>query len=213
MDIKQKFDLYYDLLVSWNEKFNLTSVTDREKVELLHFKDSILASDIIPNNSAVLDIGSGAGFPAIPLKIVRNDIDVTMVDSVNKKVTFLNEVISSLKLSGIKAIHKRIEDLNKEEKYDVVTSRAVAPLNVLVEYCLPFVKIGGFMIAYKSTQISEELDNAKKAIDVIGGKLEEIKQIELNEEIIRNFVIIKKIKESPKGYPRGGNKPRLKPIL
>lgn len=213
MDIKQKFDLYYDLLVSWNEKFNLTSVTDREKVELLHFKDSILASDIIPNNSAVLDIGSGAGFPAIPLKIVRNDIDVTMVDSVNKKVTFLNEVISSLKLSGIKAIHKRIEDLNKEEKYDVVTSRAVAPLNVLVEYCLPFVKIGGFMLAYKSTQISEELDNAKKAIDILGGKLEEIKQIELNEEIIRNFVIIKKIKESPKGYPRGGNKPRLKPIL
>ena len=210
---QQKFDLYYKLLVEWNQKFNLTTVTEREKVELLHFKDSVLPSNLIPNKSKLLDIGSGAGFPAIPLKIVRDDLDITMVDSVNKKITFLDEVISSLKLTGIRAIHKRVEDLDKKQKYDVVTSRAVAALNILVEYCLPYVKVGGFMLAYKSMEISQELDNAKKAIDILGGRVEKIEKIELDEEITRSFVVIRKVKESPSGYPRGGNKPRLKPIV
>ena len=180
---------------------------------LLHFKDSILPQELICRDAKLLDIGSGAGFPAIPLKIVRNDLDVTMVDSVNKKVTFLQEVIQKLGLEGIKAIHKRIEELDKQNKFDVVTSRAVAPLNVLVEYCLPFVKRNGIMIAYKSLDIDEELKQAANAIEILGGSKPEIKQIELNEEIKRNFVIIKKVKETPLGYPRGGNKPRLKPIL
>ena len=210
---QQKFDLYYKLLVEWNQKFNLTTVTEREKVELLHFKDSVLPSNLIPNKSKLLDIGSGAGFPAIPLKIVRDDLDITMVDSVNKKITFLDEVISSIKLTGIRAIHKRVEDLDKKQKYDVVTSRAVAALNILVEYCLPYVKVGGFMLAYKSMEISQELDNAKKAIDILGGRVEKIEKIELDEEITRSFVVIRKVKESPSGYPRGGNKPRLKPIV
>ena len=210
---QQKFDLYYKLLVEWNQKFNLTTVTEREKVELLHFKDSVLPSNLIPNKSKLLDIGSGAGFPAIPLKIVRDDLDITMVDSVNKKITFLDEVISSLKLTGIRAIHKRVEDLDKKQKYDVVTSRAVAALNILVEYCLPYVKVGGFMLAYKSMEISQELDNAKKAIDILGGRVEKIEKIELDKEITRSFVVIRKVKESPSGYPRGGNKPRLKPIV
>lgn len=208
----EKFNLYYNLLIEWNEKFNLTSVTEREKVELLHFKDSVLCEDLIDKGEELLDVGSGAGFPGIPLKIVREDIKVTLIDSVNKKVTFLNEVISKLGLSEIKAIHTRIEDY-KEKKFDVVTSRAVAPLNVLVEYCLPFVKKGGKMIAYKSADIESELNEAKKAIEFLGGEKPTIFTRNLNEEIKRSFVIIKKIKESPLGYPRGGNKPRLKPII
>ncbi len=212
MNEAEKFDLYYDLLVEWNKKFNLTAVTEREKVEVLHFKDSVLCEDIIPNGANILDVGSGAGFPGIPLKIVRDDLKVTLLDSVNKKVSFLNEVISKLGLSEINAIHTRIEDY-KERNFDVVTSRAVAPLNVLTEYCLPFVKKGGIMIAYKSADIQEELREARKAIELLGGEKPIIVTRELSEEIKRSFVIIKKIKESPVGYPRGGNKPRLKPII
>ncbi|MBE5730670.1 MAG: 16S rRNA (guanine(527)-N(7))-methyltransferase RsmG [Clostridiales bacterium] len=210
---REKFELYYQLLVEWNNKFNLTSVTERDKVELLHFKDSVLPVELIPSKAIMLDIGSGAGFPAIPLKIVRPDLDITMVDSVNKKVSFLSEVICQLKLDGIRAVHKRIEELDKNQKYDVVTSRAVAGLNILCEYCLPFVKKGGFMLAYKSSEIEDELSQAKTAIELLGGGEVKTVTMELNEEIKRTFVIIKKIKDTPKGYPRGGNKPRLKPIV
>lgn len=212
MDIKQKFDLYYDLLIEWNKKFNLTAVTERDKVELLHFKDSLLGEDLFEEGAKVLDVGSGAGFPAIPLKIVRNDLAFTLIDSVNKKTEFLKEVISRLELSDIRAIHTRIEDL-KERDFDVVCARAVAPLNVLAEYCLPFVKTGGKMIAYKSRDIDEEIDQARKAIEFLGGSEPITVERELGEEIKRKFVIIKKIKESPQGYPRGGNKPRSKPII
>lgn len=210
---EKEFSQYYDLLIEWNNKFNLTAVTERDQVELLHFKDSILPIDLIPEKSSVLDVGSGAGFPAIPLKIVREDISVTMIDSVNKKVTFLNEVIKTLGLKNIEAQHKRIEDIEKSKKYDVVTSRAVAPLNVLCEYCLPFVKKGGFMLAYKAVGVEEELKEAKKAIEILGGGEEKIIIRELSPEIKRAFVIIKKIKDTPSSYPRGGNKPRLKPIV
>ena len=212
MNEKEKFELYYNLLTEWNEKFNLTAVTEKEKVELLHFRDSVLPQDMIVKNASVLDVGSGAGFPAIPLKIVREDLTVTMVDSVNKKVVFLQEVIKRLGLTGIEALHKRIEELSKEVKYDVVTSRAVAPLNVLCEYCLPFVKIGGVMIAYKSAEVEEELQSAGKVISLLGGEAT-VEKRALSDEITRSFVIIKKVKESPSGYPRGGNKPRLKPIV
>lgn len=212
MTENEKFDLYYDLLLEWNEKFNLTAVTEREQVDILHFKDSVLCEDLIKENAEVLDVGSGAGFPGIPLKIIRNDIKVTLIDSVNKKVTFLNEVINKLGLSEIKAIHTRIEDL-KGKKFDVVTSRAVAPLNVLAEYCLPFVKKGGIMIAYKASEIEKELNEAKRAIEILGGEEPKVITRKLNEEINRKFVIIKKINETPNGYPRGGNKPRTKPIL
>lgn len=210
---EKEFNQYYDLLIEWNNKFNLTAVTERDQVELLHFKDSILPIDLIPEKSSILDVGSGAGFPAIPLKIVREDLSVTMIDSVNKKVTFLNEVIKTLGLKNIEAQHKRIEDIEKSKKYDVVTSRAVAPLNVLCEYCLPFVKKGGFMLAYKAVGVEEELKEAKKAIEILGGGEEKIIIRELSTEIKRTFVIIKKIKDTPSSYPRGGNKPRLKPIV
>lgn len=207
----ERFVLYYNLLKEWNEKFNLTAITEKDKIELLHFKDSILPEDLIKQNATVLDIGSGAGFPAIPLKIVRDDLDITMVDSLNKRVTFLNEVISKLNLERAKAVHKRAEDLDKNVKYDVVTARAVAPMRVLCEYCIPFVKKGGIMLAYKSEEVEEELNQAQKAIDVLGGKLLKTETRNLGE-IVRKFVIIEKVKESPLSYPRGGNKPRLKPL-
>lgn len=212
MSEEEKFEKYYALLLEWNKKFNLTKITEKKDVELLHFKDSVLPQDFIGKGAELLDLGSGAGFPAIPLKIVRNDLNVTMVDSVGKKVNFLNEVIKSLGLSNTIALHSRIEEIGPK-KYDAVTSRALAPLVVLCEYSLPYLKIGGIMLAYKSVDISEELKEATNAIRILGGEEPQIKEAALNEEIKRKFIIIKKIKETPQGYPRGGNKPRLKPLI
>lgn len=210
MDKQAKYNLYYDLLIEWNNKFNLTTITERGQVDLLHFADSLSAQQLIPEKSKLLDVGSGAGFPGIPLKIERDDIDVTLIDSVGKKITFLSEVISRLGLSKIKAIHSRIED-HKEFDYDIVVSRAVAPLNTLVEYCLPFVKKGGLMIAYKGARNKEEEENALGAITMLGGMLKEVKKIELGK-YDRNLYLIEKVNQTPSGYPRGGNKPRLKPL-
>lgn len=207
----ERFEIYYNLLIEWNQKFNLTAITQKDQVELLHFKDSILPQDLIKQNATVLDIGSGAGFPSVPLKIVREDLDITMVDSLNKRITFLNEVIEKLRLTDIRALHKRAEELDKNIKYDVVTARAVAPLRVLCEYCLPFVKIGGIMLAYKSDEVEQELKEAQNAIEILGGKLESVQKRKL-DDIVRSFVIIKKIKPTPSAYPRGGNKPRIKPL-
>lgn len=206
------YDVYYNLLTEWNEKINLTTILERDKVDVLHYKDSVMIEEEIPFGASVLDVGSGAGFPGIPLKIERPDIKVTLIDSVNKKVEFMNEVICKLGLKDIVAKHIRIEDL-KEKNFDVAVSRAVAPLNVLCEYCLPFVKVEGKMIAYKSSKVREEAEEAKRAIELLGGKEEKIIEKELTEEIVRCFCIIKKIKESPSGYPRKGNKPRTKPIV
>lgn len=206
------YEKYYELLYEWNKKFNLTSVIEKDKVFLLHFKDSILIEKEIPKGASLLDVGSGAGFPGIPLKIERPDLSVTLIDSVNKKVTFMNEVIKELGLKDIEALHKRIEDL-KGCSFDVAVSRAVARLNVLTEYCLPFVKQGGIMIAYKSENSEEEAEEAQKAIEFLGGKIKKVVKKELSEEITRTFIIIEKIKQSPVGYPRGGNKPRIKPII
>ena len=210
--MEEKFEKYYNLLIEWNQKFNLTSITEKEKVELLHFKDSVLPHDLIKNNSTVIDIGSGAGFPGIPLKIVREDLDITLVDSLLKRVGFLEEVIKTLELDGIRAIHKRAEDLDKKQKFDVATARAVAPLNVLCEYCLPFVKKGGFMLAYKSEDVEQELKGAEKAIKILGGEVEKVEKRSLCDDIIRSFILIKKINDTPANYPRGGNKPRIKPL-
>ncbi len=210
MENTDKYNLYYEKLTEWNKKFNLTTILERDKVDLLHFKDSLAAEKFIKKDARLLDVGSGAGFPGIPLKIERDDLDVTLIDSVGKKVTFMNEVIKAMNLSRIRAIHTRIEDY-KEKNFDVVVSRAVAPLNTLAEYCLPFVKKGGVMIAYKGQRKEEEEREAEKAIEILGGKVSEIEQIKLSE-YERTLYIIEKIKETPSGYPRGGNKARLKPI-
>lgn len=208
---EEKFNLYSSLLLEWNEKFNLTAITDKEEIKEKHFIDSLSALPYIDKGCSLLDIGSGAGFPGIPLKIIREDLSVTLLDSVNKKVIFLCEVIKSLELKNIKAIHSRVEDLKKEEKFDVVVSRAVAELRTLSEYALPFVKVGGLFISYKSEKTDEEIKNAKNALSILGGKIIEVVEVSRNGNN-RKLIIIKKISETPIKYPRGKNLPRVKPL-
>lgn len=209
--MKDLYETYYKELIDWNEKYNLTAITDKDEVYLKHFKDSVLIKDHFSFGSSLLDIGSGAGFPAIPLKIERPDLSVIMIDSVNKKVNFLIHMIEELRLELINAYHVRIEDL-KLRNFDYVTARAVAPLVTLAEYAIPFLKVGGEFIAYKSADIDEEIDAAQKAINFLGGKVENIICKNLTDDIVRKFVVIKKISPTPSGYPRSGNKPRLKPL-
>ena len=204
------FKLYYELLTEWNGKFNLTAITEKQDVEIKHFADSLAAIDIISGN--IIDIGAGAGFPSVPLKIVNPSLKVTMADSSNKRITFLNEVIEKLELKDIKAVHIRAEDRKEREYYDFAVARAVAPLCTLVEYLLPFVKVGGKMIAYKSDNIKDEIEQAKNAVKILGGAKIETEKIPLDSETVRSLVIIKKVKETPKKYPRGANKPRLSPL-
>ena len=210
-----QFDNYFSMLVETNKVLNLTAITEENEVLIKHFLDSAIPEKFIPQNSKVIDIGSGAGFPALPLKIVRSDLEITMVDSLNKRVNFLNEVIKSLNLSKTYAFHSRAEDFAKEnrEKFDVAVARAVASLDTLVEYLLPFVKIGGIAVIYKSTKLEEELENAKKAILVLGGKVEKVENFEIFEENLqRNILIIRKITKTPQKYPRGKNQPKSNPI-
>ncbi len=212
----EKFFNYYNLLIETNNKFNLTTITEQDDVIVKHFLDSVIASKYLKQGAKIIDIGAGAGFPSLPLKIIRPDLEVLMVDSVNKKVGFLQEVINSLALNGISTIHSRVEDLaNKKEyreQFDYCVSRAVANLTTLSEYALPFIKVGGQMVAYKSSDIQEELEVSKKAIEVLGGILKDILTVNI-EGVERKFVFINKIKSTPNKYPRGGNKPRLSPII
>ena len=215
-DQASQFEKYYNLLIEWNEKFNLTAITDEDDVIEKHFVDSVLPHTLLKENSKIIDIGAGAGFPSLPLKILRPDLNFILIDSVNKKVTFINEVISQLSLSGIIAIHTRIEDLAVNPAYrenlDVCISRAVARLNTLVEYSLPFLKIGGEMIAYKSRQIEDEVQEAKKAIKQLGGNIKEL-TINNLENSDRNVIVIEKISACPDKFPRPKNLPRTKPIV
>ena len=211
-----KFYVYYKLLKEWNEKINLTAIIEEDDVIEKHFLDSVISFNKIKDEAKVIDIGSGAGFPGIPLKILKEGINITLVDSVNKKVIFLNEVIKILGLKGVSAIHSRIEDLackpEYRENFDFVVSRAVSRLNVLCEYSLPFLKINGNMIAYKSIDAQNEIEEAKNAIKVLGGRFIELVNIPF-KDMERNLVIIKKIEQTNKKYPRSGNKPRLNPII
>ena len=206
------------MLIEWNNKFNLTAITDKEEVIEKHFIDSVLPYTLIPQGTTVCDIGSGAGFPALPLKIVRDDLKFVLVDSLNKRVAFLHEVVNALKLTDVTCLHSRAEDIafnsKYREKFDVCVARAVAKLNTLSEICLPFVKVGGVFIAYKSAQIEEELNESKVAIAVLGAKVREIKLIDIPDtEVKRAFVIIEKNKNTPIKYPRGQNKPKIDPII
>lgn len=213
-----QFEKYYELLIEWNNKFNLTAITKKEDVILKHFYDSLTSLNYINNSSKIIDVGTGAGFPGIPLKIANNTFDVTLVDSLGKRVNFLNEVIRELKLDNINAIHGRAEDLGKNpeyrEKYDVAISRAVANLSTLSEYLLPFVKVGGVAICMKGPNISEELEKGKKAIKILGGEIEKIDNFSLeNGADIRNIIIVKKIKNTTKAYPRKAGMPSKEPII
>ena len=181
-----------------------------------HFYDSCLASEVISNNAKVVDVGTGAGFPGVPLKIIRRDIDLYLVDSLNKRIVFLDQLKQKLNLDYI-TNHSRAEDFsinsNNRETFDVCVSRAVAKLNTLAEYCLPLVKVGGIFIAYKSGEIEEELKESISAIRILGGEIKEIKKFNLpNNMGNRSLIIIKKIKNTSKQYPRNKNLPKLKPL-
>lgn len=220
--IKQ-FDQYYDFLVEWNSFMNLTAITEFDEVCQKHFLDSLSIVKAYPdyyfekNTFQFIDIGTGAGFPSIPIKIVFPNLKFTLVDSLNKRIKFLNEVIDQLQLSDCTAVHGRAEDLAKNssyrEQYDFCVSRAVANLSTLCEYCMPYVKVGGRFVSYKSEKITEEAEKAKHAISVLGGKSE--RQVEFtlpDSDIYRNIYIIQKEKITPKKYPRKAGLPSKEPL-
>lgn len=214
----EKYYQYMKLLIEWNQKMNLTAIVEPNEIILKHFIDSLTIYSYTKNKKSVLDIGTGAGFPGIPLKILQEETNFTLLDSLNKRITFLQEVISKLELQNIEAIHGRAEEVvkqeNKRESYEIVTSRAVARLNTLLEYMLPFVKIGGLCICMKSVEIEEELQEAKKAIEILGGEIQTVDTIVLpNSDIQRKIVVIKKIKSTPKKYPRKAGTPTKEPIV
>ena len=214
--LKQFYE-YMNLLLEWNSKINLTAIIEPEEIILKHFIDSLTINKYIENNKTVVDVGTGAGFPGIPLKIYRSDLNVTLVDSLNKRINFLNEVISKLDLKKINTVHSRVEDFgkNKEyrEKYDYVTARAVANLTTLSEYLIPISKVNGKCICMKGNDIEEEILGSKKAINLLGGEIDKIDYFELpNSDISRNIVIIKKIKNTPNKYPRKAGLPSKEPL-
>ena len=213
----KKFYKYMNLLLEWNEKINLTAITNKEDIILKHFIDSLTISKYIDKNSKLIDVGTGAGFPGIPIKIYRDDLEITLLDSLNKRVNFLNEVIKELKLENIVAIHGRAEEIGRNKKYreyfDVATSRAVANLSTLSEYLVPFVKEDGVIISMKGDNIEEEQEEAKRAITVLGAKIKKIDKFELpKSDIKRSLVILKKVEKTPIKYPRKPGTPAKEPI-
>ncbi len=212
-----QFYSYMELLITWNEKINLTAIIQPEEIILKHFVDSITINKYIKQNAKLIDIGTGAGFPGIPLKIIRTDVEITLVDSLNKRINFLKEVINKLKLGNIQAIHSRAEEIGKNrvyrETFDYATSRAVANLSTLSEYLIPLVKQDGYVIAMKGSNIEEEKNQSKKAIEILGGNIEEIEKFKLpKSDITRNIIKIRKIKATPTKYPRKAGMPAKEPI-
>lgn len=214
-DAINKFYLYMNNLVEWNQKINLTAIKEEKDIIIKHFIDSIVINKYVSGNK-ILDIGSGAGFPGIPLKIVNDSLDVTLIDSVNKKVNFMNDSISKLELSNIKAMHVRAEEMAHEkifrEKFDIVVSRAVANMSTLVEYMIPFVKVGGKCLCLKGPNCEEEINSSKNAIRKLGGKIEQVIEYKL-EDNERCLVVINKIKNTEQTYPRKQGKPLKEPLV
>lgn len=212
----EKLYIYMKEILEWNEKVNVTAIKDEKEFIVKHFIDSLTIEKYIANGEKVLDIGTGAGFPGIPIKITKNKSHVDLVDSVNKKLNVIRDIIPKIKVEDIECIHTRAEDLAKNvkyrESYDVVTSRAVANLTTLVEYMLPFAKVGGKIICMKGPNVEEELTESKKAISILGGKIEQIENINIDSDYERNIIMIKKEKPTPKQYPRGQGKPLKEPI-
>ena len=210
----KKFYEYMNLLIEWNEKFNLTAIVEPKEIILKHFIDSLTIEKYINEGNKIIDVGTGAGFPGIPLSIYKPEIDITLLDSLNKRIIFLQEVIEKLEMKNIEAVHGRAEEFakNKREMFDIATSRAVAPLNILLEYLLPFVKIGGTCLCMKGSNI-DEVENSKRALEILGGKIEKIETIKLPEsDISRNIIIVRKVKNTPVKYPRKAGIPAKQPL-
>ncbi|SHI15416.1 16S rRNA (guanine(527)-N(7))-methyltransferase RsmG [Sporanaerobacter acetigenes] len=214
-----KFILYKELLLDWNQKINITAIEDDEEIDIKHFLDSLtpLKTKLFERNVKVIDIGTGGGFPGIPIKIVKKNVDMVLLDSLNKRIMFLNEVIDKLELKNIGTIHGRAEDFGKNkiyrEVFDVAISRAVAPLNILCEYCLPFVKVGGFFVSMKGKDVEEEIESSKKALKILGGEVKDKVLVEIpNSNITHSLIIIEKISKTPTKYPRQAGKPKKNPL-
>ncbi|MDY0236021.1 MAG: 16S rRNA (guanine(527)-N(7))-methyltransferase RsmG [Gudongella sp.] len=213
------FEIYKELLKEWNEKINITSITDNYEIDLKHFADSLtpILTDLIKDDSRIIDIGTGGGFPGIPLKIYNQTLKLTLLDSLNKRIVFLNEVITKLDLNIVETLHARAEEYSRKdnyrEKYDICLSRAVASLETLCEYCIPYVKENGYFISMKGPTPEKEIEASINAIKELGGVLERTIRLTLpNTDMERTLIIIKKVKKTPDKYPRGGGKPKKMPI-
>lgn len=214
----EKFYEYMNLLLEWNEKINLTAITEIDDIILKHFIDSLTSIKYINDNASIIDVGTGAGFPGIPISIMIENTKVSLLDSLNKRINFLNEVSRKISLNNVNTYHGRAEDFaqNNEhrEKYDIAISRAVANMTTLVEYLLPFVKIGGYCICMKGPEVNEEIKQAEFAVRELGGKIENVDNFLLpNSDIERNIVIIRKVKETSKKYPRKAGVPSKSPMF
>jgi 16S rRNA (guanine527-N7)-methyltransferase len=219
---KEQFEAYFHELVETNKVMNLTSITEKDQVYLKHFYDSLILDffdeNLMTDSISICDVGSGAGFPSIPLKIVNPNLQVTIIDSLNKRINFLSGLVEKLGLEDVKLVHGRAEELgqNKQyrEQFDLVTARAVASMTVLTELCLPFVKKGGQFIAMKADKADEELQESTYAINLLGGKVEQQQSFELpNDAGLRNLIFVSKTKETPNKYPRKPGTPSRKPLV
>lgn len=214
-----KFKKYKTLLKEWNEKINITAIKDDVDIDIKHFLDSltVFKSGKISKGMKIIDIGTGGGFPGLPIKIIERDTEVLLLDSLNKRLKFLDDVIQILELKGIKTIHERAENLGNNKKYreqfDIAVSRAVASLDILTEYCLPLVKLGGYFIAMKGSESNEEIQDSQNAIKVLGGEIEDKIDIQIPQsDIVHSLIIIKKIGHTPTKYPRLGGKIKKNPL-
>lgn len=218
---KQQFETYYQELVAVNEKVNLTRITDKDEVYAKHFYDSVtpllVFGDLFKGEKTLADVGAGAGFPSLPMKILRPELKVTIIDSLGKRLNFLNDLIAKLGLENVTLVHARAEDAGQDkklrEKFDLVTARAVARMSVLSEYCLPLVEKDGYMVALKGPKAQDELKDAKKALKTLGGKLEQVKELTLpDSDDERTLIVVKKVASTPKKYPRQAGTPNRKPL-
>lgn len=212
----EKFYKYMQLLLEWNEKINLTTIVEPEQIIVKHFLDSLTIKKYIEDEKNIIDVGTGAGFPGMPLAIEKNN-NVTLLDSLNKRINFLNDVKEKIGLENVVTVHSRAEDAAKDKKYrecfDYAVSRAVAPMNVLLEYLLPFVKVGGKVICMKGPNVKEEMDNSEKVAKILGGKIEKVEELEIPEiDMKRTVVIVKKIEKTSSKYPRKAGTPSKEPL-
>ncbi len=213
-----KFEKYKELILEYNKHTNLTRITEDDEFNVKHFLDSLslFKTDLFVKDKKIIDIGTGAGFPGLPLKLYNEDLDITLLDSLRKRIDFLDGVIEELGLKKIRAIHARAEEIARDKKhresYDIAVSRAVANLSTLTEYSMAFVKVGGYFISQKGPEYKEELKSAKRAIELMGGEVKDVIHTPLPNDIDHYIIVIKKVKATDKKYPRGGGKPRKSPL-